>query len=112
MRIAGDPIENLTELILVCRINSTLKVSNKTKNAIREVLKSAVDIFEFAHAALILVLNGKVKFIKLRLQCRGNKGNPGENRISAWLGHYGYHFGSDPHQLGGIFHVRHQAYDS
>lgn len=51
-----DPI---TELLLVCRINSTLKLSKRTRNALREVLRSAVNSFEFSYAALNLIVKGK-----------------------------------------------------
>ncbi|MCL6635069.1 MAG: GAF domain-containing sensor histidine kinase [Peptococcaceae bacterium] len=59
---AGTTLEEgLAELLLVCRVNS-IKISKKTRGILRDVLKSAVNFFEFAHAGLILVVNEKIGF--------------------------------------------------
>lgn len=58
----------ISELLLVCRISSTLKLSKKTKNALQEVLHKAVELFDFNHAAFILVVNGKI-FARLQVVC-------------------------------------------
>lgn len=44
-----------SELLIVCRINSQFKVSKRLKNNLREVLKSAVDYYDFARAGLIVL---------------------------------------------------------
>lgn len=58
--VDGNVNDPITELLLVGRINSTLKLSKKTRSTLLEVLQTAVDFFEFSHASLILVVNGKM----------------------------------------------------
>lgn len=68
------------ELFIVCKINSPVKISNRLKNNLREVLKSAVDYYEFSSAGLLI-------FAEQTLLSNLSATKSGESKTGAADGH-------------------------
>ncbi len=55
----SDERDSYPELMLVCRISTPFKASNKIKTTLQNVLQSSVDYFDFWRASLILISNNR-----------------------------------------------------
>ncbi|MEW6274810.1 MAG: GAF domain-containing sensor histidine kinase [Bacillota bacterium] len=82
------------ELLFVCKINSSFKISKRLKNNLREVLKSAVDYYEFSSAGLLIFADKTLLASLKAARTPGeSKDRPAADHTALYLQEFNQHAG-------------------